>query len=85
MNISSTIKRAALAAFLLMPLSGHAQAPEDDIALRQNCVGDYFRFCASYLPGSKAIRQCFAAKIEQLTPECRGAIRAFDSRRSKHD
>ena len=60
---------ALAAALLLKPLTGYAQAPEDDSLLRQNCAGDYFRFCSSYLPGSKEIRQCFASKIDQLSPE----------------
>ena len=83
MNIIQKITLLVAASALLAPLPALAQAPEDDSALRQNCVGDYFRFCASYLPGSKEIRQCFAAKIDQLTPECRGAIQNFD-RRAKH-
>ncbi|WP_158808526.1 hypothetical protein [Beijerinckia sp. L45] len=83
MKLTSMLKLTALAIILLAPLPAVAQAPEDDSALRQNCVGDYFRFCATYLPGSKAIRQCFAARIDQLTPECRGAIRDFDRRNPK--
>ena len=55
-------------------------APEDDSGLRQNCVGDYFRFCSSYMPGSTEIRRCFAANTDKLTAECRNAIRAFDRR-----
>jgi hypothetical protein len=81
--ITRSLKLTAFATVLLAPLPVLAQSPEDDGALRRNCVGDYFRFCASYLPGSKEIRQCFAAKIEQLTPECRGAIRDFDRRNPK--
>ena len=60
-----------------------AQAPEDDSGLRSNCVGDYFRFCAAYVPGSTAIRQCFSRNLPQLTPACQGAIRAFDNRAGK--
>ena len=55
-------------------------APEDDSGLRQNCVGDYFRFCSSYMPGSTEIRRCFATNTDKLTAECRNAIRAFDRR-----
>ena len=77
------IKATLIAAALLAPLSAIAQAPEDDSALRANCVGDYFRFCSSYMPGSTGIRRCFAAKIDQLTPECRGAIYEFDRRNPK--
>ena len=72
-----------LAAVLLhtgSPSLAFAQAAEDDSALRSNCVGDYFRFCASYMPGTLGIRQCFGRNIDRLTPECRGAIRAFDRR-----
>lgn len=74
--------RAAVAAAVVLALSGplHAQAPEDDSGLRANCVGDYFRFCSGYMPGTLAIRQCFGRNIAQLTPECRGAIRSFDRR-----
>ena len=75
------IRAALTAAALAISIdSASAQAPEDDGALRANCVGDYFRFCAAYVPGSLAIRQCFSRNIERLTPECRGAIRAFDQR-----
>ena len=80
--VAST-KIVALAVALLAPLATVAQAPEDDSALRANCVSDYFRFRSSYMPGSKGIRQCFAAKIEQLTAECRGAIQDFDRRNPK--
>ena len=58
--------------------SARAQAPEDDSGLRANCVGDYFRFCTAYMPGSTAIRQCFTRNFPQLTPACQGAIRTFD-------
>ena len=77
------VRQGAIAGWLLTVSTGVVlaqAAPEDDSGLRQNCVGDYFRFCSSYLPGSSAIRQCFAANTARLTPECRGAIRAFDQR-----
>ncbi|MDR3462785.1 MAG: hypothetical protein P4L76_10790 [Beijerinckiaceae bacterium] len=84
MRIISTFTLAAVAVALLMSPIAHAQPPEDDDALRKNCVGDYFRFCSSYMPGSQEIHQCFAAKIDLLTPGCRGAIHDFDRRNSRH-
>jgi hypothetical protein len=83
MRITTRIRFAAVAAALSVPLPVLAQAPEDDSALRANCVGDYFRFCSGYMPGSTGIRRCFAARIDLLTPECRGAIREFDRRTPK--
>ena len=72
---------------LLLVLHGaqraSAQDAEDDSGLRANCVGDYFRFCAGYSPGTLAIRQCFSRNIEKLTPACRGAILSFDRRKAK--
>ena len=84
MSRNAKLGMIVAAALLLAPHGAWAEAPEDDGALRQNCVGDYFRFCASFMPGSVAIRQCFAAKIDQLTPACRGAIQDFDRRQRKH-
>ena len=79
--------RTSMAAFSWLTILGLAStaafaqaAPEDDSGLRQNCVGDYFRFCSSYMPGSTEIRRCFATNTDKLTADCRNAIRAFDRR-----
>ena len=77
---SRGVAAALMFAAMVGPSALLAQdAPEDDSGLRQNCVGDYFRFCSSYLPGSSEIRRCFAANTDNLTPACRGAIRCVRS------
>ncbi len=71
---------ATLAALLIAGACGSAaaQAPENDAGLRINCAGDYFRFCSAYFPGSAEISACFIQNFRGLTPQCQGAIRAFD-------
>ncbi len=70
----------AIVAFAASASLTHAQEAEDDSGLRNNCVGDYFRFCAAYTPGSLAIKQCFGRNFRQLTPACQNAITVFDRR-----
>ena len=81
--MTRSVVSAAAALAILSASSAMAQAPEDDSALRANCVSDYFSFCATYLPGTTAIRQCFSRNIARLTPACRGAIHDFDRRNAK--
>jgi hypothetical protein len=83
--LSKSIRALSLAAAAGLTIAGHAnaQAPEDDSGLRANCVADYFRYCSGYMPGSTAIRQCFARNIDRLTVECREAIHNFDRRYPK--
>lgn len=73
-----TATLAGIALCVLASAPARAQAPEDDSGLRANCVGDYFRFCSGYMPGTTAIRACFRQHLASLTPGCRGAIEVFD-------
>lgn len=54
-----------------------AQNAKEEAALRQSCSGDYMRHCSQYDPGSPGVEQCFKAKMNDLTPQCRSAIAAF--------
>ncbi len=73
--------RFALLVLLASGSAALAEAPEDDPGMRQNCVNDYFRFCAAYAPGTDAIKRCFGSNMRHLSSPCRAAIEAFDRRR----
>lgn len=70
-----TITLAALAALLAGPAL--AQNAQEEAMLRQNCTGDYMRLCSQYDPGTPQVEQCFKAKMNDLTPQCRTAIASF--------
>jgi polyhydroxybutyrate depolymerase len=64
-------------------LISHAASAQT--SLRQACAPDYHRFCEGMIPGTPAIRACFAANFARLAPGCQQAIaaahKAADARR----
>lgn len=73
------LKLAPLAAALaLVAAPAFAQNPQQQEVFRQNCSGDYMRFCSAYNPGTPEVEQCFRQHMQQLSPQCRSAIMAFE-------
>lgn len=68
---------AVVAAGALLAGPAFAQNPQEEAMLRQACTGDYMRLCSQYEPGSPGLDQCFKAKMNDLTQQCRGAIQAY--------
>lgn len=50
-------------------------APSEDVQ-RQACMGDALRLCSSYIPDRGQIRDCMAAQLDQLSPQCRAVFNA---------
>jgi len=56
--------------------AGSAGAQTGGGALRDACRADYQKFCASVQRGNGRIRQCMLENAEQLTPQCKEALKA---------
>lgn len=53
-----------------------AQPGPSEDAQRQACMGDALRLCSSYIPNRAQIRDCMAAQLDQLSPQCRAVFDA---------
>lgn len=49
--------------------------PSEDVQ-RQACMGDALRLCSSYIPDRGQIRNCMAAQLDRLSPQCRAVFDA---------
>ncbi|KIU48968.1 hypothetical protein QU42_19895 [Bradyrhizobium sp. UASWS1016] len=53
-----------------------AQSGPNESMQRQACMGDAMRLCSAYIPNRGRIRDCMAARVEQLSPSCRAVFDA---------
>jgi hypothetical protein len=62
----------AISAFALLVLPA-AAAPVTE-RMRQDCRGDYQRYCNAYSVGSESLRACMSRSIRKLSNMCVGAL-----------
>jgi hypothetical protein len=62
---------ALAAALITFPAFAQPRA-----AVRQACEADYHRLCATVLPGGGRILKCLTDHDNDLTPDCRSALRS---------
>ena len=84
----TSLKLASLAAaiaFVAGPALAQSQVqdPKQQEVFRQSCSGDYMRFCSTFNPGTPEVEQCFQQRMQQLSPQCRNAIAAFEKKGSR--
>lgn len=66
-------------AFLLLSATitpAFAQAGPSESEQRQACMGDAMRLCSAYVPDRAQIRDCMAAQLDRLSPQCRAVFDA---------
>lgn len=84
--IVELLRRASrLSVILLIVILSTGPAPAGDDspemrAMRSNCVGDYFRYCAGLNPNGSEVRTCFHGHRASLSRECSAAIDAYERR-----
>ena len=57
-----------------------AQNPQEEAALRQNCTGDYLRYCGNFAPNTPEVEQCFKTNMKQLSAACQQTIAAYSKK-----
>ena len=78
------VRIAALGAAFALASSGIAlaQNAQERAAMQQYCTQDYLRLCSQFSPDTPQLEQCFAAKMAELSPECRSTIAAYQKRQA---
>lgn len=77
------LKTAALGAALglsIVTAASAAMSPQEEAAFRQNCTGDYMRFCSMHDPNTPQVEQCFQQRMKQLSPQCQATIASFSKK-----
>jgi hypothetical protein len=52
-------------------------SPQQEAAFKQNCTGDYMRFCSMFDPNTPQVEQCFQQRMKELSPRCQSSIASF--------
>jgi hypothetical protein len=61
-----------------------AQSAPSEAVQRQACMGDALRLCSAYVPDRTQIRDCMAARRDQLSPSCRAVFDASAETENAH-
>ena len=62
-----TAAYAAISAFILISVPAIAAVTE---RVKQDCRGDYQRYCSAYAVGSEALRACMSRSIKKVSNVC---------------
>ncbi len=54
-----------------------AQPQANQENLKRYCIGDYLDHCSQFSPDGLDVQACFREKAALLTPNCSGAIAAY--------
>ena len=75
------LKIATFAAALTTATASFAaMSPQDEAAFKQNCSGDYTRFCSMFDPNTPQVEQCFQQRMKDLSPRCQSTIASFSKK-----
>lgn len=78
------VRTAILGSAFAMGVMGGAAAQnaQERAAMQQYCTQDYLRLCSQFSPDTPQLEQCFAARMAELSPDCRSTISAFQKRQA---
>ena len=75
------LKIATFAAALMTTTASFAaMSPQEEAAFKQNCSGDYTRFCSMFDPNTPQVEQCFQQRMKDLSPRCQSTIASFSKK-----
>ena len=66
-----TAAYVAISAFILISVPAVAAVTE---RVKQDCRGDYQRYCSAYAVGSEALRACMSRSIKKISNMCVAAL-----------
>ena len=73
----TTLKIATFLVAAGTATASFAMTPQQEAAFKQNCTGDYMRFCSMFDPNTPQVEQCFQQRMKELSPRCQASIASY--------